>query len=910
MVAELNEEGRIMSSSNTFGGTIKLEGEKEYREALKKINSDLKVMASEMTKVTAEFEKNDKSADSLTSRNKVLSKEIDKQKEKIATLKGALEQSSEKYGENDKKTNNWKISLNKAEAELIKLEKELDDNEKALKDSKNATEDNSNSLKQFGNSASDAGQKTLKLGDLIKANLISQAIISGIKALGSAIMDVAKKFGEFVSTGIKNASDLQESQNVVDVTFGESAGIIDDWSKKAAGAYGMSELSAKQYTGTIGAMFKSMGLADDQVLTMSTDMTGLAADFASFYNLEHDEAFSKIRAGISGETEPLKQLGINMSVANLEAFALSQGIDKSYNSMTQAEQATLRYNYLMSVSADAQGDFARTSDSYANQLKIAQLNMENLSTGIGAKLLPVCNQAISIFNDMFSGSINLSEGFSRLTEMVMNLASDFLNSLPKIAETGGQIITSLTNGITAMLPQLAPIATSIITTLVSSFSSNAAQLTTAAVQIILTLAEAIINSLPELLDAAIQIIVAIANGITQALPTLVPAIVNAVILMVNTLLENAPMVLQASIELLMALVDAIPTVVTSLIQALPTIITTIINSIIEAVPLLIDASIKLFMALVEAIPIITVELIKALPQIVMAIIQGLARLPELLWNILVKCINNFISWGDQSEDAGAEGSQNFLMRVINVIKELPGKLWDLLVNAISKIGEFFGNIISTAGSKAFEFVSTIVNFVRELPTKIWNGIVGAIQNVVNWGSQLLSAGISAAQNLVNGIWNTICELPSKMLNIGGDLVRGIWEGISNVTGWVLDKIKGFGTSILNGIKSFFGIASPSKLFEEQIGKNLALGVGEGFSDSMDEISKQMQDAIPTDFNVEPNVSMSYNSNAIQPNEALPNVAHAGITVNIENFVNNRSQDIQAFAQELEFYSRRNSFALG
>ena len=899
-----------MAGSNTFGGTIKLEGEKAYREAIKQINSDLKVMASEMGKVTAEFGKNDKSASSLTSRNKILAEQIDKQKEKISALKGSLEQSSEKYGENDKKTNDWKISLNKAEAELIKLEKELSDNEKLLKDSENATEDNSKSLKKFGDSANDAGQKTLKLGDLIKANLISEAIIGGIKSLGSAIMDVARKFGEFVSTGIKNASDLQEAQNVVDVTFGESAETINDWSRKAAGAYGMSELSAKQYTGTMGAMFKSMGLADEQVLSMSTDMVGLAGDFASFYNLEHEEAFNKIRAGISGETEPLKQLGINMSVANLEAFALSQGIDKAYNSMSQAEQATLRYNYLMSVSADAQGDFARTSGSYANQLRIAQLNMENLATSIGAKLLPICNEALTIFNGMFSGTMDVSTGFSKLTEMVVNLANDLLNSLPQISETAGQIITSLVNGITAMLPQLSPVATSVITTLVNNFSSNIAQITTAAVQIILTLAEALINSLPELLNAAIQIVVALVNGITQALPTLVPAIVNAVILMVNTLLANIPLILQTGIALLMALVDAIPTVITALIQALPTIITTIINALIESIPLLIGAAIELLMALVEAIPIITVELIKALPQIVTAIIQGLARLPELLWNILTECVGKFINWGDQSETEGAQSSQSFLTQVINVIKELPARVWEWLQNAIARVGEFFGNIINTAGSKASEFVNTVINFVGELPGKIWNGIVGAISSVASWGSQLLSAGIGAAQNLVNGIWNTICELPGKMLNIGGDLVRGLWDGISNVTDWVLDKIRGFGSSILNGIKSFFGIASPSKLFEEQIGKNLALGVGEGFSGSMKDISKQMQSAIPTDFNVEPNLSMVYNSNLTQPQVDNPNFAYSGITVNIENFVNNRAQDVQAFAQELEFYSRRSSFALG
>ena len=899
-----------MAGSNTFGGTIKLEGEKAYREALRQINSDLKVMASEMSKVTAEFGKNDKSASSLTSRNKILAEQIDKQKEKITALKNALEQSSEKYGENDKKTNAWKISLNKAEAELIKLEKELSDNEKALKDSENATEDNSKSLKKFGDSANDAGQKTLKLGDLIKANLISDAIISGIKALGSAIMDVARKFGEFVSNGIKNASNLQEVQNVVDVTFEESAGIINDWATKAASAYGMSELSAKQYTGTIGAMFKSMGLADEQVLSMSTDMVGLAGDFASFYNLEHEEAFNKIRAGISGETEPLKQLGINMSVANLEAFALFQGIDKSHNSMTQAEQATLRYNYLMSVSADAQGDFVRTSDSYANQLRIAQLNMENLATGIGAKLLPICNEALTIFNGMFSGTMDISTGFSKLTEMVVNLANDLLNSLPQIAETAGQIITSFASGITSMLPQLAPIATRVITTLVNTFSSNIAQITTAAVQIILTLAEALINSLPELLNAAIQIVVALVNGITQALPSLVPAIVSAVILMVNTLLANVSLILQTGIELLMALVDAIPTVVTALVQNLPTIITTIIDALIESIPLLIGAAIELFMALVEAIPIIVVELVKALPQIVTAIIQGLARLPELLWNILTECVGKFISWGDQSENEGAQGSQSFLTQVINIIKELPARVWEWLQNAITNISSFFNDILNTAAEMTPQFVNTIISFVSELPGKIWDGIIGAVSAVTEWGNQLLTAGINAAQNLVNSIWSTLCELPGQMLDIGKNLVQGLWNGINDAKNWVLDKIKGFGESILNGIKSFFGIASPSKLFEEQIGKNLALGVGEGFSDSMKDISKQMQSAIPTDFNVEPTLSVAYNPSLTQPQVETPNFAHSGITVNIENFVNNRAQDVQAFAQELEFYSRRNNFALG
>ena len=134
-----------------------------------------------------------------------------------------LKKSTWEYGENDKKVNNWKISLNKAEAELIGMEKELDGNNKQLDENQKSLDNGSESLKTFGNNADEARDKTIKFGDIIKANLVSEAIIGGLKALGSAMINVAKKFGEIAKSGIQNASDLAESQNVVDVTFKENA---------------------------------------------------------------------------------------------------------------------------------------------------------------------------------------------------------------------------------------------------------------------------------------------------------------------------------------------------------------------------------------------------------------------------------------------------------------------------------------------------------------------------------------------------------------------------------------------------------------------------------------------------------------------------------------------------------------
>ena len=235
---------------------------------------------------------------------------------------------------------------------------------------------------------------TGKSANMLSSVLGGTLIADGLRQLGAEMLNVAKE-------SVQLASDLEEVQNVVDVTFGNNASSVNTWARSAKNAFGMSELNAKKFSGTIGAMVKSMGLADENVKKMSMDLVALAGDMASFYNLDHETAFEKIRSGISGETEPLKQLGINMSVANLEAFALSEGITKAYEAMTEAERATLRYNYLMSATADAQGDFSRTSNNYANAVRTFSENINEIKTGLGDSLLDFVTPALTSFNEWY-----------------------------------------------------------------------------------------------------------------------------------------------------------------------------------------------------------------------------------------------------------------------------------------------------------------------------------------------------------------------------------------------------------------------------------------------------------------------------------------------------------------------------
>jgi hypothetical protein len=227
----------------------------------------------------------------------------------------------------------------------------------------------------------------------------------------------------FGKASIELASDLSEVQNVVDVTFGGMAQQINEFSKSTLNAFGLSELSAKSYSSTMGAMLKSSGLTGEALVDLSTDLTGLAGDMASFYNLDTDTAFSKIRSGISGETEPLKQLGVNLSVANLEAYALSQGMTKAYSSMTEAEKVLLRYNYLMSVTADAQGDFARTSNSWANQTRLLSEQFNILKTTLGQGFINVLTPIVTGLNFIISKLQVAAEYFTAFTSLIFGKSS-------------------------------------------------------------------------------------------------------------------------------------------------------------------------------------------------------------------------------------------------------------------------------------------------------------------------------------------------------------------------------------------------------------------------------------------------------------------------------------------------------
>lgn len=220
-----------------------------------------------------------------------------------------------------------------------------------------------------------------------------------------------KKFG---SQAIQTASDLEEVQNVVDVSFGSMANEVEAFAKTAIQSFGMSELTAKQTASTFMAMANGMGLAMKDGKNMSLQLTALAGDMASFYNVRQDVAQTALNSVFTGETESLKKFGIVMTEANLNAFALSKGITKSYSAMSQAEKVALRYHYVLKSTANAQGDFARTSGSWANQVRILKEQFSQLLGILGKGLIQVLTPIVQVLNKLLSYLIAIGNAIAKL----------------------------------------------------------------------------------------------------------------------------------------------------------------------------------------------------------------------------------------------------------------------------------------------------------------------------------------------------------------------------------------------------------------------------------------------------------------------------------------------------------------
>lgn len=275
------------------------------------------------------------------------------------------------------------------------------------------------------------------------------AIKQSFNGLGSAVKKIGLLIGGAFAVGklvqfgkecVELGSDLAEVQNVVDVTFTTMSDKVNEFAKNAMTSAGLSETMAKRYVGTFGAMSKSFGFSEAQAYDMSTALTQLTGDVASFYNISQDLAYIKLKSVFTGETETLKDLGVVMTQSALDQYALANGYGKTTSAMTEQEKVALRLAFVQKQLSAASGDFIRTSDSWANQVRVMQLQLQSLKATVGQGLINIFTPVLKVINILLGKLATLANAFKSFTELITGKKSSGQTSGSGVGLTGTDAI--------------------------------------------------------------------------------------------------------------------------------------------------------------------------------------------------------------------------------------------------------------------------------------------------------------------------------------------------------------------------------------------------------------------------------------------------------------------------------------
>ena len=868
--------------ADNFGLKIGLEGEKEFKKALSEINQSFKVLGSEMKVVTSQFDKNDKSVEALTARNQVLNKEIEAQKKKIETLRAALSNAAESFGENDRRTQNWQIQLNNATAALNDMERELEQNESAIDELGNEMQQAGKQADNFGDEiegaakdADGASSKLEKVGSVVKG--LGVAIGASVAAAGAVLAGLTKSFLDLA----ESTREYREDQAKLDAAFttagftAEQAGaaytdfysILGEEDRSVEAVNHLAKLceteeELAQWTdiaagvwATFGDSLPIEGLTEAANETAKTgQLTGVLADALNWAGLSEDEF----------------QASLDACASEQERAAL---ITETLNGLY--EEAAENYKELNGDVMDARRAQAELTDAYAQLGAIAEPIMTTLKF-MAADVLKEMIPFVSMMGEGLQGVLEGTAGSAeKFAEGMKGIVDVLLNQLSTIVPMIGQAIL-------ASLPTLLEAGVDIIVTLLDGIVSALPTLAEATVMIVLELVNGLLSLLPQLAETAMQVIATLASGIATALPQLIPTIVQILTTVVQTLIENLPLVLEAALQLIMGLAQGLLDAIPVLIEALPAIILAIVDFVIGAIPQIIDAGIQLLTSLVSALPDIITAIVAAIPQIIEGIITAvLDSIPQIIQagiDLLVALI---------------QALPEIITTIVAAIPEIIGSIVNALINSIPQIVQ--------AG------VQLLISLIKNLPT-------------------IIVEIVKAVPQIISGLVSAFGKGVSQLADVGANLVRGLWQGIQSLASWLWNKVSGWISSIWDGICDFFGIASPSKEMGwvgEMLVEGLARAINANGKDAveaaesmaddinsvMNGLATDMETSIPTDLSLDAGAANALTESSADSRSTVMDGMY-GSLVTVQQMVVRSEDDIRKVSQELYNLMQTGSRAQG
>ena len=738
-----------------FGLRIGLDGEKEFKNALRDINRSFKVLGSEMELVSAQFGKNDKSVEALTSRKEVLGKEIDEQRKKTDVLRAALDNAATSFGENDKRTQEWQIQLNRANAALIGMERELNDTNNALEEAAKETNDLETQTEQLGNEldrtgkdADEAGSKFERMGGVLKG--VGVAMGAAFVAVGVAAAAAGRALVGTTATASQYADEILAAATVT--------GMSTDALQAYRYAAELVDVPLETLTGSMARNVRAMDAARRgsklqagayQALGVSvTDAGGNLRDAETVY-WETIDALGRVQ----DETE---RSALSMQLFGKSALDLNPLIAQGSAGIVELTEEARQMGAVMSE--DALSSLGAFDDTMQRLIAGAGAARNALGMVLLPQLQVLAGDGVGLLGEFTRGLNEAGGDLSKISDVIGDTVGGIVDSImktvPDITRLGMDIVISIGRAITDNLSVLVGAVSQIIMTLLDGMVDALPSLARGALDLALALVEGIIDTLPALVEAAVKMIATLAGGIGDALPRLIPAIVQAVILIAETLINNVSLLLDAALQIILGLTEGLLTALPELIDALPKIIAAIVGFLIAAIPQIIEAGILLMVALVGAMPEIIAAIVAAIPQIIAALVGGI------------------VGGGPQLAQAGVHLLtalvRDLPVSIAGIVKAVP-QIMSGLLNAFSGSTWQMARVGGELIRGLWQGINDMGAWIRRQIAGFMNGIVGSIKSFFGIRSpSLLFAGLGSDMAAGIGV-----GFEQAMARVGHDMQRAV-----------------------------------------------------------------------------------------------------------------------------------------
>lgn len=703
----------------SIGPKIGIDGEAQYRAAIQNIIQQGKTLQAQTEAIGKSFIE---ASDDTTKYEKTaasLNQQIETQKKLIESLKDAVAKSAEKTGENSTETLKWKEQLNKAQGELGGMEQKLKDTKDRMADIRKE-----------------------------KFEKAIAGITAGFAAMSAALVGVGKATASMMGKVVNAFGELEQNIGGSEAVFGEYASTIQ---KTAESAYKTMGATQSEYLATankMGALFQGSGLSARRSMDLTTQAMQRAADMASVMGIDTQSALDAVTAAAKGNYTMMDNLGVAMNATTLEAYRVSQGMDKAFSKMTNAQKAELAMKYFFENTTQYAGNFEReASTTITGSIGMLTAAVQTWVAGLGnseADIIALTQNIVDAFGTVVDNIVPVISNVVAALPQVFEAILPAINSLlPMILNVGGELIMMLVSGIESALPSLIATAKPLISVFVKGVIGLSSMVIKSGAEILGALIGGILDCIPDLIDTAVDVVISFVDKITEP-----------------GMLEK---VLNTGLQILEKLITGLTNAIPKLVQFVPKIIQNITKTLTNAQNI--------------------GEILKTAASLITEFVMGISAALPL------------------------------------IVAEAP-KLVESIVRTIT----------------SREFIQAMIDTAISLVGALITGLLSMLESIN-----------AAALSLGRAVWDTLKNLFADAGEIGLNLIYGIWDGLKSGTTWIKNKIKEWVGNVTSFIKKLFGIHSPSTVMRDQVGKYLALGIGEGFENEMRYVAKNMGDAIPVSF---------------------------------------------------------------